>query len=902
MAEKGRGSRGRSEALSGKEKPGKGLRGKGSQEKGSGGEGAGGKGMEGHASIGIPRWLPFVLYGVVTLVLFRKFVFTGEMLYSSDTLSLGYMARDFFAQSLREGVFPLWNPIILGGTPFLNSLAGGDSLYPTTLFLLLMEPFRALGWKLVLHVFLSGLFTFGWIRSLGRSRPAALLAGLAFLMAPFMVTLVYPGHDGKLFVTALTPLLFWATEVSLVRGRLLTFAGMALVIGLVILTTHFQQAYFLFGAAGIYALVRVILLWKNGRMTPRVAGTRFALFLGFSVLGAGVAGIQLLPAVDYVLESSRRTSTTTRASDEGSVAYSSSWSMHPEEAAAMVVPEFVGSSVGGASWTEGTYWGRNVFKLNHEYAGLVVLLLAVVAFFGAPGRGVRLTFLGIGGVALLYTLGTHTPVWRIFYEIVPGISLFRAPSIAAFLYGFGAVTLMAFGVDRVLGSVGGSTEDATSDWKLLIFLMGASGALFLGTLLAAGGGFTSIWNSVLYSGIEPGKLDALARAQPFIARGFLIATLLAGSVLGLTWGARRGKVPPLLWIVGVAILLVVDLGRVDDPFIQTMTQARGMDFHQWAAPDPNIQYLLERQETDEPFRVLAMGGEFGTGQDVKPGMYGLELANGHHPNDLARYRELIGMVGSGLPANLLEAGAGGLNLPLLSILNVRYVIWPVYRFGGLPSGEVVMATSMDGQNAYEAVYQIPDLPRARLVGEAVVLPEEETVAYLLSSLFRPSREVVLQEEPPLALSGGTVEGTVRWLERGPNRMRLSVQSQQGALLVLAENWFPAWKARVGAEEAPVLRANHTLRAIPVPAGTHEVELYFDAGTLRGALFTSMGSLLLLGLLGGIGYRWERKKASEGLETAPVGPKSASDAPDSSRPPPDSSGELPAASEGETANK
>jgi hypothetical protein len=871
MAKKGRGSRGTTGGGSIPENADKGVQGRDDSTRGF---------REGRSSFDFPSWVPPVVYALVTLFLFRKFVFTGEMLYSSDTLSLGYMARAFFSESLREGVFPLWNPVILGGTPFLNSLAGGDSLYPTALLLLFMEPFRALGWKLVLHVFLSGLFTFGWIRSLGRSRPAALLAGLAYLMAPFMVTLVYPGHDGKLFVTALTPLLFWAVEGAMVRGRLVTFAGMSLVIGLVILTTHFQQAYFLFGAAGTYALVRGILLWRGGGLSLGRAGSRFALFLGFSVVGAGVSGIQLLPAVEYVLESSRRTATTTRASEEGSVAYSSSWSMHPEEAAAMVVPEFVGSSVGGAPWAEYTYWGRNVFKLNHEYAGLVVLLLAAVAFFGAPARGVRLTLAGIGGVALLYTLGTHTPVWRIFYEVVPGISLFRAPSIAAFLFGFGAVTLMAFGVDRILehpsrsaGGPSGSGEGGDgSDRGVFLFLASAVGVLLIGTLMAAGGVLTSLWTSVVYHGIEPGKLDSLTRAEPFIAQGFLISTILAASVLGLTWGLRRAKVQVAFWISGIAVLLAADLGRVNDPFIQTMSQARGMEFQQWAAPDPNIQFLLERQESEDPFRVLAMGGEFGTGQDVKPGMYGLELANGHHPNDLARYRELIGMVGSGLPRNLFQAETGELNQALLSILNVQYVIWPVHQFGGLPSGEAVMATSLDGQSAYEAVYRIPTLPRARLVGQSVVLQEDETVSYLLSPLFRPEDEVVLTEEPPITLSGGPVEGSIRWLERGPNRMRLSVQAQGEALLVMADNWFPAWKARVGSEEAPVLRANHTLRAVPVPAGTHEIEVYFDAGTLRGALFTSLGSLGLLALLGGLGYRQERTRRPAAPEAVSGGPE------------------------------
>lgn len=807
-----------------------------------------------------PKWLPAVLYAAVTLLLFRKFVFSGEMLYGQDTLSLGYVARDFFAQSLKQGIFPFWNPVILGGTPFLDSLAGGDSLYPTSLLLLLMEPFRALGWKLILHVFASGLFTYGWIRALDRSRAAALLCGLAFLMAPFMVTLVFPGHDGKLFVTALTPLLFWAAERALGGGKLRAFGAMALVIGLVIFTTHFQQAYFLFGAVGIYALVRVLILWKEG-LSPRRSAGRFGLFLAFSLLGAGVAAIQLIPAVNYVTEYSRRTATTTHASEEAARVYSSSWSLHPEEVASLVVPEFVGNTAGGAEWATRTYWGRNFFKLNHEYAGLVVLLLAGLAFFGAPARGIRFTFLGVGVVGLLFALGAHTPVWRLFYELIPGISLFRAPSISTFLFGFGAITLMGFGIDRVLGFGGGEGE--SGDKGIQRYLLVFTGILLLGTVLASSGALTSIWTRVLYPDMAPDKGEALLRAQEFITRGFLISTLLAGGTLALVWGAQKGRVPAFAWVLGMGSLLVVDMGRVDDAFIQTL------DFQAWSQVDPNIQYLQEARATQEPFRVLAMGGDPGvvlSGQDIKPGMHGLELAAGHHPNDLAKYRELIGMAGSGRPDNFFDLEAGALNLQILSLLNVRYVIWPVYRAGALPAGDPVMASTLDGESVHEAVYEIPTLPRARLVGEATVLSDEEAMSYMLSPDFRPSVEVVLPQAPDTPLPGGPVAGNVEWLERTPNRLRLRVQSDAPALLVVGDNWFPAWKGRVGGEDVPVLRANHSLRAVEVQAGDQEVEFYFDRGALKWPALMSLLSIILA--LGAIVIR-PRQPVQEDLGVAEV---------------------------------
>ncbi|MEE8147318.1 MAG: hypothetical protein V3T24_06915, partial [Longimicrobiales bacterium] len=239
------------------------------------------------------------------------------------------------------------------------------------------------------------------------------------------------------------------------------------------------------------------------------------------------------------------------------------------------------------------------------------------------------------------------------------------------------------------------------------------------------------------------------------------------------------------------------------------------------------------------------GGGAGFGQDVTPGQFGLELAGGHHPNDLARYRELIGMVGSGLPTNLL------FSTNVLRILNVRYLIWPVQL--GRPEDQSlppettdnlqpVSQTTLRGE-PHETVYSFTDLPRARLVGEAVVLPDDQAVAFILSEDFDPAKQVVLAEPAPEALEG-PVEGEVEWIERGLNRHELRVLADRPGLLVIADNWFPAWRARVDGQDAPVLRANHTLRAIPVPAGESRVEVYYESARVRAGMWITLVSLLV----------------------------------------------------------
>ena len=48
----------------------------------------------------VPRGIPALVFVLATVVLFGEFIFSREMLYGGDTLSLGYMARAFFAERL----------------------------------------------------------------------------------------------------------------------------------------------------------------------------------------------------------------------------------------------------------------------------------------------------------------------------------------------------------------------------------------------------------------------------------------------------------------------------------------------------------------------------------------------------------------------------------------------------------------------------------------------------------------------------------------------------------------------------------------------------------------------------------------------------------------------------------
>src|SRR5688500_10983575 len=135
----------------------------------------------------------------------------GRFLVSehSDQYIAGYGFREFAAQMLREsGQFPLWNPYLFGGMPYVAAMHG-DIFYPTFLLRMILPTDVAMSWGFIIHFFLCGLFAYLFFRKVGLSFYGALFGGLAYMMSGKIASLVSPGHDGKLFVNALYPITLW---------------------------------------------------------------------------------------------------------------------------------------------------------------------------------------------------------------------------------------------------------------------------------------------------------------------------------------------------------------------------------------------------------------------------------------------------------------------------------------------------------------------------------------------------------------------------------------------------------------------------------------------------------------------------------------------------------------------
>jgi hypothetical protein len=775
------------------------------------------------AALPAPRfafgWASLV-YAVCTLSLAYP-ALAGRFLVNShsDQYIAGYAFREFAASTLRAtGQFPLWNPYLFGGMPYIAAMHG-DIFYPTFLLRMVMPTDVAMTWGFIIHVFLSGLFTFGFLRTIGYSFYGSLIGGIAYMMSGQIASYVSPGHDGKLFVSALFPLALWMLYRGIRGGKSWSWGAFALIVGLCVLSPHPQLLQYTLLASGAYALFLAFATLDGVKLPRVVAIRRLGAALAAVVVGLAVGAVQYLPVRDYVAWSPR-------AGGLSDYRLATSYAWNPEELLNVYLPQFSGML--------DNYWGRNIIHLHSDYVGVVVLILAGAAFIGLRGDPRRKQILFWSGaliVALLWSLGSSTPFYRIPYAIVPGTKYFRAPATIFFVGTLAIALLAGAGAERFL--------QRRVSHRYLIGWMIAGGVI---ALLASVGGLNSVAESFvderLFDRVLANRRDLFVGAW----RSFLFVAVTAG--LGLA--ILRGKVSGRAAAWGLAALMAFDLWTIERIYWMFMPRAASI-----YASDPIIDAL---KSEPQPARVIAFAVRPTPQRDAFLGYDALMTHRirqmlGYHGNQLGRYNELVGPNSDDnrmFSPNVLQLTNTRYfltNIPELPFIgNTTLVKGPVRN----ASGDTVYLYRFNAENPYSWVTPV-----------AVKAPDEQVLATLLNPRFEVKRAALFDTSANVAVSRDVqtlppplaINTSVRHYEPGKVAIDLSAPAPQGSSLVVSENYYPGWTATVDGKPGRLGRADYTLIGVELPAGTRRVELNFTSPSYqRGKVITwfaiAVGFLML----------------------------------------------------------
>jgi hypothetical protein len=207
------------------------------------------------------------------------------------------------------------------------------------------------------------------------------------------------------------------------------------------------------------------------------------------------------------------------------------------------------------------------------------------------------------------------------------------------------------------------------------------------------------------------------------------------------------------------------------------------------------------------------------------GLDGLATANNFDPLVSARY------------AGLLEAVEATQSLALLRMMNVAVLA------SSTPRSLPVLAEAPEVGLGF---YQVPGASeRAWVVHQARVAEDADTSLQMLAdSTFDPMTTVILEAGD---LGGEPAGGRP---DIGPEPLAITATfntvTVRGTLaepgwVVLADTHYPGWRVRVDGQPAPLLHANHALRAVAVPAGEHTLEFVYRPRSFQLGLWVSLAS-------------------------------------------------------------
>jgi len=752
--------------------------------------------------------LSLLAWTVAIAAFFRDVVGLRRALFYFDITEINYPYRAFLARELKAGRFSRWCPDLYCGMPLYSESQAGY-LHPLKYLLYPWLPtWQALNLDTVLSVWLAGLAAYGWLRR--HVGPAGALTGAAvFGLGGF--TWAHLVHTSMANALTSVPFVFWALEVAWSGARRRGVALGALALAFQVFAGHLQDTILTVGAVGLYALYRAA--------TERGAKDRFAavgIAAGMVVLGMVLAAVQWVPSKELLDRSPRASGLSWAELTFGS------WS--PELLPTLLVREAYGTRARDTDWMDGFY----PYLEMDTYLGAIALGLAVVG--GAAYRdrwvGFWVLLAALGGVLML---GQFTFLFDLAHRI-PVLGSARIPVRFHLWVSLAVAALAAVGVDRLArpgevrlrGAAATVLALAALSAPILLYVYAPvwteparwsrpyhlARYAWLGRELA--------WAAARTSGLAllaGGVAAAAARANDPRARAraaALLPALVAADLLGAHW-SDVPTVPPGYWTEPPPAAQRL---RADASFVRVYGQA--------------VRSSAEPGYASEPV-------DFPAARDTLawslPTVWGLASSGGETPMISRRTRTYAKVMDRARP----DPGRFDLE-------GVTHLVIGRTASGGGGQGEPA-GTALILRNPRA-------LPRARLMGRPVYVPDEGAAAHALGRLGDAVHDRLVVEDPDRPLpADADVAGTAAIVREGPERVEVTTDSTGPSYLVLADTFDPGWSATLDGRPAPIRPAYLTFRAVYVPRGRHTlVFTYRPAGFLAGLIASGCGVLTATVLL------------------------------------------------------
>jgi len=762
------------------------------------------------------------------------------------------------AETIRAGNLPLWNPLLGMGAPLIANYQSGLFYPPNWIYLFsgLVGGAELLAWcvapLMAFHLAFAGLGMSLLARRLGFGNLAQTICGLSFALSGYLV-----GRAGFLSISSAVAWLPWILlaadqlVASLEAGKPARKAIiLAVVIALQLLAGHAQTAWYSLLLVGIWTSVRS---WnckqdsRTARLRRSLVSIRWLILAG--LLAFMLSAVQLIPTAEYLMQSQR-------AAEYG-FEQAMTYSFWPWHLLTLFAPFLFGSPV------QGDYWGYAAYWEDAIYLGLLPALLAIWVLLTSlwnrvrkargiparesPGFPVGFLFLLIM-VALVFALGSNTPLYAWLYRNVPTFDMFQAPARWLIWASFALSLLAGMGAERWrrpvkrdlywtrLGTMGAFAVTVGSGLAWLA--MGDISPTFIRSTALAG-----VWGigAGLLSLIAPPGEPVVAEANPTrtfvlpeMAWQWLVILFVSLDLLVAGWGLNPG--------------IELDFYRTHNPAANEIKEQLAGGRLYFPAEDERI-LKYERFFHFDSFYINEDWSH--VRQILLPNILLLDqipTTSNYDPFVPGRYSRWMGL--------LADLEAGGQAQAVRDRLKIMGASVIERIDAGEPMG--VRFETVQGAKNVRVLSCLNPVGSETEAWETVRQPG-----------FDPISEAVIEGLPPggRCAPGERPEELTAIIQenisasQNPNEMTFQVETGAPGWLLLSTTTYPGWRASIDRTPAEIWTADYLFPALYLPGGTVSVRLTYVPVSFWSAFTLSLLAWIGLAFLG---LHYRRRELSSDL--------------------------------------
>ncbi|MCA9007790.1 MAG: YfhO family protein, partial [Planctomycetaceae bacterium] len=642
---------------------------------------------------------------------------------------------------------------------------------------------------------------------------SALLSGIVFLAAPYFIAKTGEGHFTSVTQVAWFPWILYGYEL-LREGSRKAVPLLAILISLAFFCGHVQELYYLLLFLSVCLVVECLVdlvlqkrqtgpssenreeVTSDDPVTMSSPGARFKGWIVVSLFVAGLVAIDLFPVFIYTKQAVRASGIDMAALYKGSL---NSYSL------LQLIDPFV--------WGRPDhYQGPGLFYWEAVCSfGCLPLLLALLGtgVFFRNRDVIRLTLIGL--VALLLAFGPHLPFYTLCYKLIPGFSMFRLPVRLLWICTLAIAMLAGFGCESLIRL---SQNQYRKKLQLLICIGFTVALLLMGYQIAQSHGeITFDMGTKQTFSVQLAWLFTAITAvfMSLFLAGFSSKTAMAGTLL-------------------LSLICTWELGSHANQILRTVP-------HKSFRGETKLITFLKENLGEH--RVLVNQKLL---SDREAWQHQIMKIQGYEPVPLTRLGLLAAATFPQPDAAAMMAGFKAPDLltakkPLLDLMSIKYAIlqtdqkleiegWKIIAQGSIPE-EFHLQDSTPQQLPYLILENLNPLPRAYVTGDGTLFKASQSSQKIVAAIAKvqPRNEVLLQQDVlPRGNRQTFTAATIS--DATPKHLTINASLTSPGYLVLSDIYYPGWTARIGDQELPVLPADYALRAIPLPAGKHQLELSY----------------------------------------------------------------------------